>query len=92
MAEVGEALASDTEVTMRTDMTAAEAGRNDLLHELHVAIARQADAEPDRMRRDKTIELYNVLGFGWALGHGFRGADGRPRMMHVEDLEAGPSQ
>jgi hypothetical protein len=67
-------------------MTAAEAGMNDLLVELHVAIARQADAEPRPRRRQKTIELYNVLAFGWALGHDFRDGDGDPCMMDVQDL------
>lgn len=88
MVEVGEALATDEEFStgLRTDMTAAEAGMNDLLVELHVAIARQADAEPRPRRRQKTIELYNVLAFGWALGHDFRDGDGDPCMMDVQDL------
>lgn len=89
MAEVGEALASnpDPDVPLRTDMSPAEAGPNDLLHQLHVAIARQKDMEPDAERRKKTIELYNVLAFGWALGHDYRNADGMPEMMYPEDLD-----
>lgn len=89
MAEVGEALASspDPDIPLRTDMSPAEAGPNDLLHQLHVAIARQADMEPDAQRRKKTIELYNVLAFGWALGHAYRDADGMPGMMYPEDLD-----
>jgi len=89
MSEVGEALASapDPDVALRTDMSPGEAGENDLLHQLHVAIVRQADSEPDPRRRNKTIELYNVLAFGWALGHAFRGPDGRPDMMYPEDLD-----
>ena len=89
MAEVGEALARnpDPDVPLRTDMSPAEAGPNDLLHQLHVAMARQADVEPDAERRKKTIELYNVLAFGWALGHGYRDADGMPAMMYPEDLD-----
>ncbi len=88
MAEVGEALASnpDPDVPLRTDMSPAEAGPNDLLHQLHVAIARQADIEPDAKRRRETIELYNVLAFGWALGHDYRNSDGMPDMMYPEDL------
>lgn len=89
MAEVGEALARnpDPEVPLRTDMSPAEAGPNDLLHQLHVAIARQADIEPDAGRRKRTIELYNVLAYGWTLGHGYRGADGMPDLMYPEDLD-----
>lgn len=89
MAEVGEALASnpDPDMPLRTDMTPAEAGPNDLLHQLHVAIARQAEMEPDANRRKKTIELYNVLAFGWALGHNYRDADRKPNMMYPEDLD-----
>lgn len=89
MAEVGEALASnpDPDVPLRKDMPPAEAGPNDLLHQLHVAIARQAEMEPDADRRKKTIELYNVLAFGWALGHNYRDADGMPDMMYPEDLD-----
>jgi hypothetical protein len=89
MAEVGEALARnpDPDVAMRTDMSPAEAGPNDLLHQLHVAIARQADMEPNAERRKKAIELYNVLAFGWALGHNYRDADGVPDMMYPEDLD-----
>jgi hypothetical protein len=89
MAEVGEALARnpDPDVPLRTDMSSSKAGPNDLLHQLHVAIARQADMEPDAGRRKKAIELYNVLAFGWALGHGYRDADGVPDMMYPEDLD-----
>ena len=89
MAEVGEVLARnpDPEVPLRTDMSPAEAGPNDLLHQLHVAIARQAEMEPNPERRRNTIELYNVLAFGWALGHGYRDAEGMPEMMYPEDLD-----
>jgi hypothetical protein len=89
MAEVGEALARnpDPDVLLRTDMSPAEAGPNDLLHQLHVAIARQADMEPDARRRKKTIELYNVFAFGWALGHDYRDVEGMPDMMYPDDLD-----
>ena len=88
MAEVGEALAEepDLEIPLRTDMSPAQAGQNDLLLQLHVGIMRQLEAEPDHRRRNKTIELYNALGFGWALGHNHRGADGELEMMWPEDL------
>lgn len=89
IAEVGEDLARnpDPEIPLRTDMTPAQAGPNDLLHQLHIAIARQADTELDANRRKKTIELYNVLAFGWALGHDYRDEKGRPDMMYPADLD-----
>jgi hypothetical protein len=89
MAEVGEALAKnpDPDVPLRTDMSPQQAGPNDLLLQLHVAIARQADKERNANRRRKTIELYNVLSLGWALGHNHRDADGEPEMMYPEDLD-----
>lgn len=89
MAEVGEALAKnpDPDVPLRTDMSPQQAGPNDLLLQLHIAIVRQADTESDADRRKKTIELYNVLSFGWALGHNYRDAAGKPEMMYPEDLD-----
>ncbi|MEJ2737366.1 MAG: hypothetical protein P8189_28055 [Anaerolineae bacterium] len=54
----------DPDVSLRTDMSPAEAGPNDLLHQLHVAIVRQAEMETNAERRSSTIELYNVLAFG----------------------------
>lgn len=86
MRTIGTALAQDPETATRTDMSAEEAGENDFLAQLHVAIARQDDSEPDRVRRQKTIELYNVLGFGWALGHGYRDERGKPSMLYLDDL------
>jgi hypothetical protein len=88
MAEVGQALAMipDPDVPIRTDMSPEEAGPNDLLHQLHVAIARQAEVERCAERRMKTIELYNVLAFGWALGHGYRDVEGNPDMLYPNDL------
>lgn len=89
MRTVGTALAQDSEGAIRMDMSAEDAGENDFLAQLHVAIARQDDAEPDPIRREKTIELYNVLGFGWALGHGYRDDRGEPSMLYFDDLTKG---
>lgn len=86
MRGVGEALAADPKGKIRQDMSPAEAGENDFLSQLHVAIVRQMEGEPDARRRMKTIDLYNVLGFGWALGHGFRDKDGNHSMLFYEDL------
>jgi hypothetical protein len=88
MGEVGEALAVDPKEGIRKDMTPTEAGENNFLAQLYVAIFRQQEAEPDARRRGKTLELYNVLGFGWALGHGFRDLEGDLSMMFHEDLRA----
>lgn len=86
MRTIGTALGQDPGVSIRTDLSAEEAGENDFMAQLHVAIARQADAEPNPIRRQKSTELYNVLGFGWALGHGFRDDRGKPSMLFFEDL------
>ena len=85
MAEVGEALAA--EGLARKDMSPGDAGMNDLLHQLHIAIFRQQDVEPNKGCREKTINLYNVLGFGWALGHEFRDKDGDIAILYPEDLD-----
>lgn len=85
MAEVGEALAAVG--LARPDMPPADAGMNDFRHQLHVAIFRQQDAEPNKKRREKTIDLYNVFGFGWALGHNFRNKSGEVCIMYPEDLD-----
>lgn len=87
MGEIGRALAADPNERVRADMSPAEAGENDFRAQLHAAIFRQREAEPDARRRGKTLELYNVLGFGWALGHGFRDKDGKLSMMFHEDLQ-----
>jgi hypothetical protein len=87
---VGLALSDDPAGGIRTDLAPEEAGENDFLAQLHVAIFRQQDAEPDPMRRAKTIELYNVLGFGWALGHAFLDQDRQPAMLCFEDLHSRP--
>ena len=43
--------------------------------------------ETNAERRSSTIELYNVLAFGWYMGHALRGAEGMPSMMDPEDLD-----
>ena len=86
MREVGDAIAADPNEKIRKDMSPAEAGENDFLAQLHVAIFRQQENEPDPKRRQKAMELYNVLGFGWAIGHNFKDEEGDPSMMFNEDL------
>ena len=88
MAEAAQALAPALGESWRErGMNPAEAGPNDFMAQLHVAIFRQEESEPNPRNREKTIELYNVLGFGWALGHGFRDVDGTRRPIFDEDLE-----
>ncbi|MBI4881458.1 MAG: hypothetical protein HY812_17615 [Planctomycetes bacterium] len=89
MREVGVALANHPEpgAMLRTDMSAGDAGMNEILHQLHVAIFRQMRMEDDPRRRARTIELYNVFAYGWAIGHGFRDRDGQLRPLFHEDIE-----
>lgn len=89
MVEVGLALATDPEpgYRFRTDMHPSDVGPNDILHQLHVAIFRQLACEPDPKRLQKTLELYNVFGFGWALGNNYRDDSGHPSMLYPEALD-----
>ena len=89
MAEVGTSLARQPEAgfALRDDMTPEAAGENDFLHQLHVAIVRQASCERNVSRRQRLIDLYNVLSFGWEVGHDCRDADGEVVMMYPEDAE-----
>jgi hypothetical protein len=41
----------------------------------------------DRETLTQATKLYNVFGFGFALGSSFRGADGRPSMLWPADLD-----
>jgi len=65
------------------EMSAAEAGQNAAKMALYYAI-RHID-EPETL--GQAIKLYNVLGFGFALGSNFRGRDGHPAMLWPEDLD-----
>ena len=65
------------------EMSAAEAGQNAATMALYYAI-RYID-EPETLAQ--AIKLYNILGFGFALGSSFRGRDGQPAMLWAEDLD-----
>lgn len=66
-----------------TEMSPAQAGQNAAKMALYYAI--QHIDEPETLNR--AIKLYNVFGFGFALGSSFRGSDGRPAMLWPEDLD-----
>jgi hypothetical protein len=66
-----------------TEMTAAQAGQNAVKMTLYYALLHIND--PTTLRQ--AIKLYNILGFGFALGSSFRGGDGRPAMLWPEDLD-----
>jgi hypothetical protein len=66
-----------------SDMSPAEAGQNSVKMALYYAILHIS--EPTTLAQ--AIKLYNVLGFGYALGSNFRGSDGRPAMLWPQDLD-----
>lgn len=66
-----------------TDMSPAEAGQNSVKMALYYAIGHIS--EPTTL--SQAIKLYNVLGFGYALGSNFCGSDGRPVMLWPADLD-----
>lgn len=66
-----------------SDMSPAEAGQNAVKMALYYAILHIS--EPTTLAQ--AIKLYNVLGYGYALGSNFRGSDGRPMMLWPEDLD-----
>ena len=65
------------------DMSPAEAGQNSVKMALYYAMLHIS--EPTTLAQ--AVKLYNVLGFGFALGSNFRGSDGRPSMLWPEDLD-----
>ncbi|MCX6567137.1 MAG: hypothetical protein NTW38_12095 [Candidatus Aminicenantes bacterium] len=65
------------------DMSPAEAGQNSVKMALYYSILHIS--EPTTLAQ--AIKLYNVLGYGFALGSNFRGSDGRPAMLWPEDLD-----
>ena len=78
------------EVAFRVDnpwpeMTPAEAGRNAVIAALHgVPLLPDLKNAPDQ----KAIALYNIFGFGYALGNHFRSTTGRQRgVLFPKDLD-----
>ena len=65
------------------DMSPAEAGKNSVKMALYYAMLHISD--PTTL--EQATKLYNVLGYGFALGSNFRGSDGRPTMLWPEDLD-----
>ena len=65
------------------EMTPAEAGRNAVKQMLDFASIRAQS----RAQHQRAVMLYNVYGFGYALGTGFRNEDGIREVMFPEDLD-----
>jgi len=65
------------------EMSPAEAGHNAAKMALYYAMLHIDDRETGA----QAVKLYNILGFGFALGSSFRGRDGRPAMLWPQDLD-----
>lgn len=66
------------------EMSPADAGRNAAQQSLYYAILRSRSGA----ERNPAVALYNMFGFGYALGMNFRGPSGDRRMLWPEDLRA----
>jgi hypothetical protein len=64
-------------------MSPAEAGQNAVKAMLYAALGRPVDDETQA----QAIKLYNVLGFGYALGAHFRDRNHKPAILFPQDLD-----
>jgi hypothetical protein len=87
MEQLGSALFASSADSPWPEMSAEEAGANAAKQALYYAIRRS----PDIHSEQRAIALYNVYGFGYALGMNFRDANGRRQMLwpdHLRELVA----
>jgi hypothetical protein len=82
MERIGEVAFASPVTNPWPEMSAADAGCNAATQSLYYAILRARS----RHERDRAIALYNMYGFGYALGMNFRAPDGERRMLWPEDL------
>lgn len=83
MERVGETVYAQGVRKEWSEMTAAEAGTNAMTSALHYAIMRVRSL----YEQQRAIALYNVYGFGYALGMNFVDARGCRERLSYEDLE-----
>jgi hypothetical protein len=83
MGEVGKVVFSGSKPRGLEGMTPERAGRSVATQMLHYAILRS------RSRREcgRAVDLYNVYGFGYALGMNFRNAHGQRQVLFFRDLD-----
>ena len=92
MERVGEAAFTSAGASPWPEMMPAEAGRNAATSALYYAIRRSEAryrVEPNKKNRcelGRAIALYNMYGFGYALGMNFCDAKRRRKMLWTEDL------
>lgn len=82
MERVGEVAFSEPSRCPWPEMTPAEAGCNAAKQSLYYAILRRRK----RSESNRAIALYNMYGFGYALGMNYRDANGRREMLWPQDL------
>lgn len=82
MERVGEVAFAESAKSPWPEMSPADAGRNAATQSLYYAILRARS----RHERGRAIALYNMYGFGYALGMNFRAPDGQRRMLWAQDL------
>lgn len=84
MERVGDVVFAESSANPWPEMSPSEAGRNAAKQSLYYAIRRART----RHEHDRAVALYNMYGFGYALGMNFRGPDGRRKMLWWEHLRA----
>lgn len=82
MERVGEAVFHDSKANPWPEMSPAEAGRNAATSALYYAILRARNAQEN----NRAIALYNMYGFGYALGMNYVDAKGKRQMLWPADL------
>ena len=88
MERIGEVLYKEAVPREWSEMTPSEAGANAAKVMLYYAILRVRT----RRENSRAIALYNVYGFGYALGMNFKDKRGRREMLWFEDLREIESQ
>ncbi len=84
MERVGEAVFSEDGKHLWPELTPSQAGRNAATAALYCAILRARTPH----EHARAVALYNMYGFGYALGMNFRDPQGRRKMLWPEDLRA----
>ena len=82
MEQLGGELFSDSADSPWPEMSAQEAGINAVKQSLYYAIRRCVEARS----KQRAIALYNVYGFGYAVGMNFRDPTRRRQMLWPEQL------
>ena len=83
LGRLGEAVYTEPGASPWPDLSPEKAGRHAVVMMLYYALLQSLDPVTEA----QLAKLYNVLGFGYALGAHFRGPEGRVKMLWSADLD-----